>query len=43
VGCSGSCAAVGVAKDNTIVWDNSMTPASPMNRGAYDVPFVPLK
>ena len=31
--------AVGVAEENPVVWDNAMTPTSPMNRGAEDVPF----
>jgi len=35
-------AAVGVAEENTVVWDNSMTPASPVNRGAADVPVQPV-
>jgi len=30
---------VGVAEENTVVWDNSMTLMSPMNQGAYNVLF----
>lgn len=43
MGRSAAGSAVGVEEENTVVWDNSTTPASPMNLGESDVPFQTVR